>query len=55
MRGYKKPIIWNGQRFESLAELARHLDYSHGSVGICFRNGYRCRGHYIDEIKEDKK
>lgn len=53
MRGghNKKPIIWNGQKFESLKELQDIIGVTYQSIGKALKNGHKVKGYYVKEIK----
>lgn len=51
----RKPVEWNGQRFESMAALGRHLKLSQSStVSYYIRNKWKLKGFVPKIIKEKK-
>jgi hypothetical protein len=44
----KKPVVWNGDRFESVTALRRHLGVSESTIYQALKHDYRLKGHYLD-------
>ena len=44
----KKPVAWNGQRFESVTEFRKHVQRSEDYVYKAIKHNWKVAGHYWD-------
>jgi hypothetical protein len=48
LKSKRKAVEWNGQTFNSGADLMRHLGVGNSAVSLSIKNGYKLKGYRVE-------